>query len=255
MPVWTVCLWIPWSPKQKQMWLIQWSSVTLLLVNNWYPGTARGERRHKVLNLSTSIMCPFSGCPTFSKGSGSAGTCCSVSILVTSWSGGHWGQSCCCCCCGCCCCCCCCSWGGRCDWSHLALFCVGVTLAMTGLTLATIAAERGLAVRPRWTVSQPSASFLPGEHMRYCVNQEKEDALLCSLSNCIFSKYTVSLCGGDFLPSFSKGKEVGWLELGIDWVHFTRSAQLGPVWESRAAASVAGGPLNRTHTLITHESK
>lgn len=34
--------------------------------------------------------------------------------------------------------------------------------ASTGLTLATMVAERGRAGRPRWTVSQPSESFLPG---------------------------------------------------------------------------------------------
>ncbi len=163
MPVWTVCLWIPWSPKQKQMWLIKWSSVTLLLVNNWYPGTAQGERRHKVLNLSTSIMCPFSGRPTFSRGSGSTGTSCLVSVWVASLSGGCWGWSCCS------------SCGGRCDWLHLALSCFGVTWAKTGLTLATMAAERGLAARPRWTVSQPSASFLPGKRWEW-----EDDVLLCS---------------------------------------------------------------------------
>lgn len=31
-------------------------------------------------------------------------------------------------------------------------------------------------------------------------------------------------------------------------MHFTRSAQLGPVWESRAAASVGVGPLNEKYT-------
>ncbi len=165
MPVWTVCLWIPWSPKQKQMRLIKWFSVTLLLVNNWYPGTAPGERRHKVLNLSTSIMGPFSFLPTSSWGSGSAMTCCSVSVLVTQLSWGHRGWSCCSS-----------SRGGGYACSHFVLSCFGATWAKTGLTLATIAAERGLAVRPRWTVSQPSASFLPGEHMRYCVNPGREDA-------------------------------------------------------------------------------
>lgn len=39
MPVWTVCLWIPSSPKQKQIWLVKRSIVTLLLVNNLYSGT------------------------------------------------------------------------------------------------------------------------------------------------------------------------------------------------------------------------
>lgn len=53
---------------------------------------------------------------------------------------------------------------------------------------------------------------------------------------------------GDFLPSFSTGEVVGWLELVTDWLHFTRSAQLGPVWESRAAASAGGGPLNEMNT-------
>lgn len=37
---------------------------------------------------------------------------------------------------------------------------------MTGATLATIAAERGLAVRPLCTVSQPSESFLPSRGTR-----------------------------------------------------------------------------------------
>lgn len=181
MPVWTVCLWIPWSPKQKQMWLLKWSTVTLLLLNNWYPGTAQRERHHKVLNLNTSIMCPFSGHPTFSRSSGSAGTCCSESVLAASLSGGHWGRSCCS------------SWGGGCEWSHLALSCFGMTWAKTGLTLATIAAERGFAVRPRWTVSHPSASFLPGEHTRYFVNQGEEDVL---------SKYILAFCKGKFLTKF-----------------------------------------------------
>lgn len=160
-PVWTVCLWIPSSPKQKQMWLVKWSNVTLLLVNNLYPGTVQRQRHHKVLKLSTSIMCPFSGRPTFSRGSGSAGTCCSVSNMVASLSKGHWGRGCCS------------SRGGRCDWPHLALSCFGVTWAKTGQTLATIAAERGLAVRPLWTVSQPSASFLAKEHKVLCQSRRR----------------------------------------------------------------------------------
>lgn len=65
------------------------------------------------------------------------------------------------------------------------------------------------------------------------------------------------LCAGeDFLLSFSTGEGIGWLELGMDWVHFTRSAQLGPVWESRAAAIVGGGPLNETishHCMRTNK--
>jgi len=64
----------------------------------------------------------------------------------------------------------------------------------------------------------------------------------------IILKCTLVLCRGEFLPSFSTGAVVGWLELGTDWVHFTRSAQLGPVWQSRAAASVGRGPLNKKHT-------
>lgn len=151
MPVWTACLWIPWSPKQKQMWLIKWSSVTLLFVNNWYPGTALYERRHKVLNLSTSIKSLFSGRPTSSRGLGSTGTLCPVSVWVMSLAGGHWMCSC-----GC-------SCGSTCDWLPLVWSCFGMTWAKTGLTLATMAADRGLAVLPRWTVSQPSASFLPGK--------------------------------------------------------------------------------------------
>lgn len=157
------------EPKTKTMRLIKWSSVTLLLMNNWYPGTAMVERRHKVLNLSTSIICPLSERPTSSCGWGSAGTCCcSVSIWVTSLSGGHWGRSSCS------------SCGGSCNWLSLARSCFGVTWANTGLTLATMAAERGLAVRPRWTVSQPSASFLPGKHMSYWVSQRVDDVLLGS---------------------------------------------------------------------------
>lgn len=154
MPVWMVCLWISSSSKQKQMRLLKWSNVTLLLVNNLYPGISQRERHHKVLNLGTSIMPLFSGHPTFSGESGSAGTWCSVSIMVASLSKGHWRRGRCSLC------------GSRCNWLHLALSCFGVTWAKTGQTLATIAAERGLAVRPLWTVSQPSASFLPKEHMR-----------------------------------------------------------------------------------------
>lgn len=153
MPVWTACLWIPWSPKQKQTWLIKWSSVTLLFVNNWYPKTTLWERRHKVLNLSTSIMFLFSVRPTSSGGSVSAGTLCSVCVWVVSLAGGHGGWICCRS-----------SCGGTCDWLPFVWSCFGVTWAKTGLTLAIMAAERGLAVRPRWTVSQPSASFLPGKH-------------------------------------------------------------------------------------------
>lgn len=76
------------------------------------------------------------------------------------------------------------------------------------------------------------------KNTRYYVSQG-EDVLRSSPRLC---------AGGDFLPSFSTGEVVGWLALGTDWVHFTRSAQLGPVWESRAAASVGGGPLNKTNT-------
>lgn len=46
---------------------------------------------------------------------------------------------------------------------------------------------------------------------------------------------------GQFLPGFSAGDVVGWLWMA--WVHFTLSAQLRPVWERRAAASVDEGPL------------
>lgn len=155
MPVWTACLWIPRSPKQKQMWLIKWSRVTLRLVNNWYSGISLGERRHKVVSLSTSIMFAFSG--SFSRGSDSTRTCCSVSFWVESLSGVNWG------------------------WSVSSSFVVrsdwplsGFGVTKTGLTLVTIAAKRGLAVRPLWTVSQPSASFLPGGHERCCVSKVKE---------------------------------------------------------------------------------
>lgn len=48
------------------------------------------------------------------------------------------------------------------------------------------------------------------------------------------------------LPGFSAGKTLGWLLLLSNLVHFTLSAQLGPVWDSRAAASVDGGPLTKT---------
>lgn len=41
---------------------------------------------------------------------------------------------------------------------------------------------------------------------------------------------------------------------GTDWEHFTLSAQLGPVCESRAAASEGGGPLNKTQSRI-HDYK
>lgn len=53
------------------------------------------------------------------------------------------------------------------------------------------------------------------------------------------------LLGDNFLPNFSTAETVGWLELGADWEHFTRSAQLGPGWESRDAVSVGGGPLKK----------
>jgi len=161
MPVWLVCLWILRSTKQKQMWLIKWFSVTLLLMNNWYQGTALGETRHKVLDLSTSVMFPFPGQPTFSSGSSSTGTGCSASFWFVSLS--DRGLSCCS------------SVGGRCD---LTPSCFGATWTTTGLTLATMATERGLVVRPRWTVSQPSASFLPGKHERYRFRQGWEDVLL-----------------------------------------------------------------------------
>lgn len=220
-PVWTVCLWIPWSPKQKQMWLIKRSSVTLVFVNYWYPGTALGERRHKVLNLSTSIMFLFSGCPTSFRGSGSLGTLCSVVFWIKSLAGWYRRRSS--------------SCGGKCDWLPLVLSCFGAAWAKTGLTLATMAAERGLAGRPRWTVSQPSASFLPGKH-------EARNVCPCAF-------YATKPQSGDALPGFSIWEVVGWLELGTECVHLTRSAQLGPVWGSRPAASVGGGPLCKTHIV------
>lgn len=55
----------------------------------------------------------------------------------------------------------------------------------------------------------------------------------------------------NFLPNFSPTDAVGWLEFVTDWEHFTRSAQLGPGCESRAAASVGGGPLkNKTDIIL-----
>lgn len=143
---------ILWSPKQKHMRLIKWYSVTLLHVNNWYVGA---ERQHKVLNVSTSIMPSLSGCSTFTRGSGSAETGCPVSAWIASLTEGSSGRGCCS------------SCGTTSDRLHLALSCFGLTWATTGLTLATIAAERGLAVRPRCTVSQPSASFLPKKCVKY----------------------------------------------------------------------------------------
>lgn len=170
MPVWTVCLWMPLSPKQKQMWLVKWSNVTLLVNNLYRDSSERKITQGEVLNLSTSITSLLSSSPSFSWGSGSATTCCSVSVTVASLVKGRWG---------------CCSRGDRFDWPHLASSCFGVTWANTGQALATIAAERGLAVRPLWTVSQPSASFLPNEHMRYYISKENTQATvwLESLAN------------------------------------------------------------------------
>lgn len=115
----------------------------------------------RVLDISTSISCPFSGRTTSSRASGSAVTCCPGSVWVTPISGGPSGHRC--------------FWscGGRCDRLPLALSCFGVAWAKTGLTLATMAAERGLAVRPRWTVSQPSASFLPANTLLTPLTGEK----------------------------------------------------------------------------------
>lgn len=86
------------------------------------------------------------------------------------------------------------------------------------------------------------------------VSIEEKRMCSCALQATAFSQSTVC-AGGDFLPSFSTGEVACWLGLGTDWVHFTLSAQLGPVWDSRAAASVAGGPLNKMHTHIMHENK
>lgn len=143
--------------------LVNWSNITLLLVNNLYSGTAqteeRSERYYKVLNPSTSIMSPFFWHPTFSGGSGSARTCCSSSCMVVSSVTGHWAWDSCS------------SWGGACGCSHLGRSLFGAACTNSEQALPDSVAERGLAVRPLWTVSQPSASFLPKEHTRYFVSR------------------------------------------------------------------------------------
>lgn len=149
--------------------LVKWSNITLLLVNNLYSETAqpgeRSDRHYKVPNPSTSIMSPFAWHPTFSGGSGSARTCCSLSGIVVSSVTGHrvWGN--------------CSSWGGGCGRSHLGCSRFGAVCAKSGQTFPSNVAERGLAVRPLWTVSQPSASFLPNQHIRHLVGYGKDEQL------------------------------------------------------------------------------
>lgn len=69
-----------------------------------------------------------------------------------------------------------------------------------------------------------------------------------SVSEAILRMCCALTAGGDFLPSLSTGEVSGWLDFATDWLHFTRSAQLGPVWESRAALSTGGGPLRKINT-------
>lgn len=160
--------------------LVNWSNITLLLVNNLYSGTAqteeRSERHYKVLNPSTSIMSPFSWHPTFSGGWGSSRTCCSLSGMVVSSVTGHWvwGSS---------------FWGGGRSCSHLGRSLFGAACTKPGQALPSNVADRGLAVRPLWTVSQPSASFLPNEHIRHLVSHREDDQLQAKNTLFVFKKY------------------------------------------------------------------
>lgn len=110
-------------------------------------------------------MSPFSWHPTFSEGTGSARTCCSLSGMVVSSVTGHWawGR--------------CSSRGGGCGCSHLGRSLFGAACTKTGQAFPSNVAERGLAVRPLWTVSQPSASFLPNQHKRHLVSHREEEQL------------------------------------------------------------------------------
>lgn len=158
--------------------LVNWSDITLLRVNNLYSGTAqteeRSEKHYKVLNPSTSIMSPFSWHPTFSGGSGATKTCCSLFGMAVPSVTGHWvWRSCS-------------SWGGGRSCLGCSLF--GPACAKSGQALPSNVAERGLAVRPLWTVSQPSASFLPNEHIRHCVSHREEEQLQAKNTFFVFEK-------------------------------------------------------------------
>ncbi len=150
-----------------------------------------------------------------------------------------------------------CSWGTGCScsltswdfswdegwmcWFSLSLSSLGLTWTRTGLTLATMVLERGLMERPRCTVSQPSASFFAKDwwipRYIYIYIYIYTEILVHGFESKWLSKEKI--CS----PGFSAGMLTLGLGTGRDWEYLTRSAQLGPVWERRAAAKVGGGPL------------
>lgn len=109
-------------------------------------------------------MSPFSGLPTSGE-SDSARIFFSLSGMVVPLVTGHlvWDN--------------CSSWGGGCRCSHLGRSRFGAACTKSGPTLDCNVAERGLAVRPLWTVSQPSASFLPNKHTRNLVSHGDDEEL------------------------------------------------------------------------------
>lgn len=124
-------------------------------------------------------MSPFSWLPTFSAGLGSARIFCSLSGMVASSVTGHWVWDNCF------------SWGGGCGCSHLGRSRFGAACAKSGQTFPCNVAERGLAVRPLWTVSQPSASFLPNKHIKHFIRHGDGEELQATNTFFVVKNHTL----------------------------------------------------------------